>query len=86
MLKELDVNMKHDNMIIQCDNQQTLCLVKAEIGKLSIKLKHVDIHNHWLHQEYDYCCITVCYIKSKSMIADDLTKALSLNSYHQFLN
>ena len=82
MLKELDINMKHDNMIIQCDNQQTLHLIKVEIEKLSIKLKHVDIHNHWLCQEYDCCCITVHYVESKSMIANDLTKAFSLNSHH----
>ncbi len=63
-----------------------LCLIKAEIGKLSIKLKHVDIHNHWLCQEYDCCHITVCYVELKSMIINDLMKALSLNSHCWFLN
>ena len=82
MLEELKINLNQDNnMIIQCDNQQMLCLIQAEIEKLSIKLKHVDIQNHWLCQEYQQNHITVHYIESKSMIADDLTKALLLNSH-----
>ena len=86
MLKELDVKLDHDNVIIQCDNQQTLCLVTAEIGKLSTKLKHVDVQNHWLRQEYERGHITIRYVESKSMIADGLTKALSLDSHRRFLD
>ncbi len=81
MLNELEVKLNNNNMIIQCNNQQTLHLVKAEIRKLYTKLKHVDIHNHWLHQEHKQGHITVHYIKSKSMIADGLTKALSVDSH-----
>src|SRR5438034_7335841 len=86
MLKELEISLDYDDMIIQCNNQQTLHLIKAEIRKLSIKLKHIDIQNHWLCQEYQQSCITICYIKSKSMIINRLTKALPLNSHHQFLD
>ena len=87
MLKELKINLNQNNdMIIQCNNLQMCCLIQAEIEKLSIKLKHVDIQNHWLHQEYQQNCIIICYINLKSMIADDLTKVLSLNSHHQFLD
>jgi len=44
MLEELKINLNQDDdVIIQCDNQQTLCLIQAEIEKLSTKLKHVDI-------------------------------------------
>ena len=85
MLKELNVKLNHDNVIIQCDNLQTLHLMTAEIDKLSTKLKHIDIQNHWLHQEYKQDHIIVCYIDSKSMIINRLTKALLLNSHHQFL-
>ena len=46
ILKKLKIKLNHDNMIIQCDNQQMLHLMRAEIDKLSIKLKHVDIQNH----------------------------------------
>src|SRR5205085_12210852 len=87
MLKELKINLNQDkDMIIQCNNQQILYLIQAEIEKLSIKLKHVDIQNHWLHQEYQQDHITVYYIESKSMIINNLTKILLLNSHHQFLD
>ena len=46
MLEELKIKLNHDDVIIQCDNQQMLYLMRAEIDKLSIKLKHVDIQNH----------------------------------------
>ena len=85
MLKELDVKLNHDNMIIQCNNLQTLHLMTAEIDKLSMKLKHIDVQNHWLCQKYEQDHITVCYINSKSMIADRLMKALSLDSHRQFI-
>ena len=82
MLEKLKINLNQDNdMIIQCDNQQMLCLIQVKIEKLSIKLKHVDIQNHWLHQEYQWDCITVCYIESKNMIINSLTKAFLLNSH-----
>ena len=67
MLEELNIKLNHDNVIIQCDNQQMLCLVRAEI-------------------EYQWGCITVCYIESKSMIINSLMKVLSLNSHCQFLD
>ena len=86
LLKELEVNMDCDNMVIQCDNQQMLCLVKEEIGKLYTKLKHVDVQNHWLHQEYQRYHITVCYVELKSMITNSLTKALLLDNHYHFLH
>ena len=47
LLEELKINLNQDNdVIIQYNNQQTLYLIKAEIRKLFIKLKHVDIYNH----------------------------------------
>jgi hypothetical protein len=33
---------------IRCDNRQTLRVLKKEMLKLDTKLKHVDIHRHWL--------------------------------------
>ena len=60
--------------------------MRAEIGKLNTKLKHVDIHNHWLRQEYQARHINVQYVESKSMIADGLTKALSLDNHRRFLD
>ena len=39
------------NMTIGCDNLQTIRLLTKEGQKLDSKLRHVDIHRHWLRQE-----------------------------------
>ncbi len=39
-------------LIIECNNKQTLRLVTENFMKLSTKLQHVNIHNHWLWQEH----------------------------------
>ncbi len=85
LLRELQVKLDSEKVVIQCDNQQTLRLVTAEIGRLNTKLKHIDIHNHWLRQEYQENHIGVRYVASKKMIADGLTKALSLDDHRRFL-
>ena len=38
-------------LVIQCDNRQTIHLVNKENVKLNTRLKHVNIHNHWLRQK-----------------------------------
>ncbi|KAJ5394853.1 uncharacterized protein N7487_009156 [Penicillium crustosum] len=47
------VNLVYQNseaMESQCDNAQTVGLLTKETPQLSTKLRHVDIHNHWLRQ------------------------------------
>jgi len=51
LLTELSVRLDDNKIRIQCDNQQTIRLVTTDVGQLQTKLRHVDIHNHWLRQE-----------------------------------
>ena len=51
LIKELRVTLDNSRINIMCDNQQTIRLVNADIALLNTKLRHVDIHNHWLRQE-----------------------------------
>ena len=69
---------------IQCDNVQTIRLVTEEITKLQTKLRHVDVHNHWLRQEVSRGRINVTYTKSQDMIADGLTKVLPTETFLSF--
>ena len=50
-----------------------------------MKLRHVDIHNHWLRQEAQNGKIKVIYIPTNDMIADGFTKSLPANKICQFL-
>lgn len=71
-------------MKVQCDNAQTIRLVNAEVAVLQTKLRHVDIHNHWLRQEAREGKIQVEYIPTKNIIADGLTKALMADNHKAF--
>jgi hypothetical protein len=84
LLKELTVQLDQHRIEIQCDNAQTIRLVTEEIAKLQTKLRHVDIHNHWLRQEVMRNRINVVYTKSRDMIADGLTKVLLAEKFNRF--
>jgi hypothetical protein len=85
LLTELQVQMADQTITIQCDNTQTIRLISEEISQLTTKLRHVDIHNHWLRQEAQSKSIKVIYVESSKMLADGLTKPLPANQWPRFL-
>jgi hypothetical protein len=86
LLKALTLRLDADEpLVIECDNLQTLRLVTEESMKLSTKLRHVDIHNHWLRQEHAERRVQFRWTPTKDMIADGLTKALSRQRHEEFM-
>ena len=85
LLNELSVRLDDKRIRIQCDNSQTIRLVTAEVAVLQTRLRHVDIHNHWLRQEVLNGTIEVVYTPSTKMMADGLTKALQNNAFKDFI-
>ena len=79
LVKELQINLPEDTITIQCDNTQTIRLINEEVSRLQTKLRHVDIHNHWLRQEVSRRSIRVVYVQSDNMLANGFTKALPAN-------
>jgi len=71
-------------MEIYCDNQQTIRLVIGENQRISTKLKHVDIQNMWLRQEYAKERFQVTYLPTAEMPADGLTKVLPRQKFEHF--
>jgi hypothetical protein len=86
LLLELGVRLDDHRIRLLCDNTQTIRLVNDDIARLQTRLRHVDIHNHWLRQEAQKGAIIVRYTPSESMIADGLTKALPKDGHRRFLN
>ncbi len=70
---------------IRCDNRQTLRVLKKEMLKLDTKLKHVDIHRHWLKQKIQTNRINVNWCSTTKMSADDFIKVLSRQKHEEFL-
>ncbi|KAF6518369.1 hypothetical protein HZS61_002447 [Fusarium oxysporum f. sp. conglutinans] len=86
LIKQLGIHLDEERIQIQCDNQQTIQLVHKDIARLQTKLKHVNIHDHWLRQEAQRNRIKVEYRPTTDMIADGLTKALTRTTFRKFVN
>jgi Reverse transcriptase (RNA-dependent DNA polymerase) len=80
---------KPEEVSISCDNRQTIRVLQKDTPKLTTKLRHVDIHQHWLRQEVQDGHIKV-YWKATAdmpadMPADGLAKSLSRQKHAVFL-
>ena len=67
---------------IQCDNKQTIRALEQE--KINTKLRHVDIHRHWMRQEVRKGIIIIRWTPTADMIADGLTKHLPRQRHEAF--
>jgi hypothetical protein len=69
---------------IDCDNRQTVrAMVKNEA--IQTRLRHIDIHNHWLREKVQNKEINVRWVDTNSMPADGLTKPLSAEKHAHFV-
>jgi hypothetical protein len=76
--------MDDNHINVWCDNIQSIQLVNTEITTLQTKLRHVDIHNHWLREVIAQGRIKVDYTPTHDMIANGLTKALTGKAFEAF--
>lgn len=85
LLSELTVTLDDANLRIKCDNTQTIRLLTSELAVLSTRLRHVDIHNHWLRQEVSRQHIAIDYVPSRENMADGFTKPLQQDAFKEFV-
>lgn len=71
---------------ILCDNRQTISLLQKDTPKLVTKLKHVDIHQHWLRQEVQLGNLKLEWIPTMDMPADGFTKPLPRQRHEMFVD
>ena len=84
MFRELGLSLEHE-VTIQCDNVQTIGALTKDGGELITKLKHVDIHRHWLRQEVQANKIKITWVPTSQMPADGLTKPLTSQNHEKFV-
>ncbi|KAF7136791.1 hypothetical protein CNMCM5793_006309 [Aspergillus hiratsukae] len=85
LLNDLQICLDNHHIHIFCDNVQTIRLVNEDINRLQTRLRHVDIHNHWLRQEARMGRIRVEHCPTSKMLADGLTKALPRQKFEPFV-
>jgi hypothetical protein len=80
------VNLKLDHpLVIECDNQQTIRLIKPDQPRIKTQLKHVDVHNCWARQAYQQGQFQIAYTPTAEMVADGLTKILPGQKFQKFV-
>jgi len=75
-----------EKLQVNCDNIQTIRLLADNHPLLSTKLRHVDIHQHWLRQEVQANRISIQWVSTNEMPADGLTKPLTKQKQQHFIN
>ena len=70
---------------IFCDNKQTIRLITSKVPQFQTRLRHVDVHHHWLRQEVQEGNIEVNWVPTAQMEADGLTKMLSTQQHRHFM-
>uniref|UniRef100_A0A093UNR6 Retrovirus-related Pol polyprotein from transposon TNT 1-94 n=2 Tax=Talaromyces marneffei PM1 TaxID=1077442 RepID=A0A093UNR6_TALMA len=69
---------------IECDNRQTVrAMIKNEA--IQTRLRHIDIHNHWLREKVQNKEINIRWTDTNSMPADGLTKPLLSEKHALFI-
>lgn len=84
LMKALTLHIP-EALTVECDNAQTIRLLVSESTKLQTKLRHVDIHSHWLRQEVQRKTIHIRWVPTKKMAADGLTKPLTTANFEVFV-
>jgi hypothetical protein len=84
LFNQISFNPGHE-LTVHCDNQQTIRLLTQEAQKLDTKLRHIDIHQHWLRQEVQARRLRIKWIPTSDMPADGFTKALSRQRHERFI-
>jgi len=81
----IDLDLDHE-LVLQCDNRQTVGALQKDSNLLRTKLRHIDIHNHWLRQEVRDARISVQWVPTTDMPADGLTKPLPRQRHEAFIH
>ena len=64
---------------------QTIRLLTAKDPQLTTKLKHIDIHTHWLRQEVQKGNVVLKYQSTVTLVADGFTKELPQQKHKEFI-
>ena len=70
---------------IKCDNRQTIRVFTTSETFFNIKLRHVDIHRHWLRQKIQNETVNIKWILNINILADELIKILLLQRHKKFV-
>jgi hypothetical protein len=83
LFKDISLDLQ-EPLKLYCDNLQTIRLVVNEGERINTRLRHVDIQNMWMKQEFKKGRFILEYLPTSEMPADGLTKNLSRQKFEHF--
>ena len=75
----LKLDMQDRPVNVFCDNKSTISLIKSEAN--SSKGKHIDVNYHYIQDIVEREEIKVHFVPSADMMANPMTKGLTLNQF-----
>uniref|UniRef100_A0A2N9G0N8 CCHC-type domain-containing protein n=1 Tax=Fagus sylvatica TaxID=28930 RepID=A0A2N9G0N8_FAGSY len=78
-VNSLKLDMQDRPINVFCDNKSVISLIKS--GANSSKSKHIDINYHYIQDIVERGEIKVHFVPSTDMMADPMTKGLTLNQF-----
>ncbi|KAJ5666536.1 uncharacterized protein N7477_008984 [Penicillium maclennaniae] len=86
LFRSIELDLDQERLSVLCDNKQTVDLLTKVNSLFRTKLRHIDIHHHWLRQEIVAGNIDIAWIETNSMPADGLTKPLPYHKHQRFID
>ena len=83
LFRDLVLDLREPQRIF-CNNQQTICLIVGENKRISTCLRHIDIYNLQLRQEYIKGSFEVVYLPTSQIPIDGLIKVLLRQCFKYF--
>jgi hypothetical protein len=80
-IKSLNLGIQDGPVNVFCDNKSAISLIKS--GVQSSKGKHIDISYHYIQDIVERGEIKVEFIPSTEMVADPMTKGLTLDKFRE---
>ena len=80
-VESLNLGTSTEPINVFCDNQSVISLIKS--GTQSSKGKHIDVHYHYILDIVERGEVKVNFVSSTEMVADPMTKGLSLEKFRK---
>ncbi|KAM2442299.1 hypothetical protein PS1_023417 [Malus domestica] len=80
-IDNLNIGIPKEHVNVFCDNKSAIFLIKS--GANSSKGKHIDVKYHYVQDIVEKGEVEVDYIPSEEMVADPMTKGLSLEKFRE---
>jgi hypothetical protein len=82
-IESLNLSINNRPVNVFCDNKSAISLIKS--GAHSTKGKHIDINYHYIQDIVEKGEINVEFISSTEMVANPMTKGLSLEKFREYV-